>query len=451
MSDFGLNPQPYSLLTDLFGDPDMAAIFSFEATVRSWLDTEAALALAQGAAGSIDPGAADAIASACEDLALDRARLLSEARAVGYPILPLVRQVADALPDGPNGRVHFGATTQDIMDTGLVLQLRRATQVLEERLTALGDALAFLAEAHVDTVQAARTHGQHAVPTSFGAKMAVFLDQTATRLEQARRVTADVATVSLFGAGGTSAALGERVRETRADLAGRLELNDAAVPWHVNRDRIVSFGDLCADSATIAIRLAREVIDLSRTEIAEVREPGGHHAGASSTMPQKANPVLAESALGLGATAVALAPALRRAAEAGHERSSGEWQIEWHVLPQVATLASSALVTMTTLLNGLEVMTDRMAANLHQDHSLLLAEAYMIRLADHLGRERAHDLVYDAARTARATGRTLPDVLRDEDTLDVEAILPADYLGDVGYTVAASVQRWRTLTKESIA
>lgn len=168
-------------------------------------------------------------------------------------------------------------------------------------------------------------------------------------------------------------------------------------------------------------------------------------------MPQKANPVLAESALGLGATAVALAPALRRAAEAGHERSSGEWQIEWHVLPQVAMLASSALVTMTTLLNGLEVMADRMAANLLQDHSLLVSEAYMIQLADQLGRERAHDLVYDAARTARATGRSLPDVLRDEATLDVAAILPADYLGDVGHTVAASVQRWHSLIKEPIA
>lgn len=443
--------QPFSLLTGLYGDAEMAEIFSIDTMIRSWLETEAALALAQGREGRITQDDAETIAAACAAIEIDTSRLIDESRSVGYPILPLVRQLAEQLPEGANGRAHYGATTQDIMDTGLALQLRAAISLFEGRLAAFGDALSSLASAHATTLQAARTHGQQAVPTTFGAKLAVFLDQASSRLETARGLVQQVGVVSLFGAGGTSAAFGTNIADTRRDVAHRLGLANTESPWHVNRDRIVAFGQFCADCSTLAIRLAREIIDLSRTEIGEVREPGGHHAGASSTMPQKINPVLAESTLGLGAAAVALAPALHRAAEAGHERSAGEWQIEWHILPQIATLASSALVTMTTLLEGLQVLDQRMSDNLLADNSLLMAEAYMIVIAERIGRERAHDLVYDASTEARKSGRTLAEVLATNPALsggELEQIKASDYVGEAGRVVEMSVLRWQELRRE---
>ncbi len=369
---------------------------------------------------------------------------------MGYPILSLVRQVADLLPEGPNGRVHLGATTQDIMDTGLSLQMREATVLLEARLIELGEALCHLSETHARTILAARTHGQQAVPSTFGAKIAVFLDQTTNRLVAAREISDLVAIVSLHGAGGTSAALLSDAAKTRRLLASELDLRFSDVPWHVNRDTVVAFGQFCGDVAGLAVRLAREIIDLSRTELAEVQEPGGHHAGASSTMPQKCNPVLSEATLGLGIAASALVPTLRRAAEAGHERAAGEWQIEWNTVPEIAVLACSAIATITSVITGLHVNTDRMALNLTSDQSLLMAEAYMIRIAEVVGREKAHDIVYSAANQARRDDVALADVLTRESLLehmDLPQIEPANYLGDCEKIVTCSVERWRSTSK----
>lgn len=438
-----------SLLLAMYGDREMAATFSLESTIATWLRAEAALATAQAAVGDVDGHAAAAIASACRLDRVDIDAVLAASRDIGYPILALVRQIAAQLPDGPNGRMHFGATTQDIMDTGLALQLGQATSLLSARLVALGDALATLVTAHADTVLAGRTHGQQAVPTTFGAKLGVFLDQVATRLGEARTVGELVAVLSLHGGAGTSAALGPHAGEVRAAMAAELGLAVPAAPWHVNRDRVVAFGRLCGDIAVPVIRLAREIVDLSRSEIAEVREPRMRHSGASSTMPQKINPVLSEAAIGLGVSAEALLPALVRAAEAGHERASGEWQVEWHVVPQLAVLTCSAVSVITRAVDGLQVFPEVMCANLAVDHGLLMAEAYMMVLADKLGRERAHDLVYDATAQARQTSRSLADVLSDLGLPIEQAVIePAAYLGDAPGTARLSVARW-TRTREA--
>jgi 3-carboxy-cis,cis-muconate cycloisomerase len=442
--------RPFSLLQAMYGDQEMTEIFSFEATVAGWLRTEANLAVAQSRVGRISTADAEAISTACAVSEIDFEQLLSDGRTVGYPILSLVRQVARLLPEGPNGRVHVGATTQDIMDTGLALQMRSASVLLQTRVIALGDALADLCELHATTILAARTHGQQAVPTTFGAKLAVFLDQAANKLVSAQQIVETVGIVSLHGAGGTSAALTDSAAATREELARLLGLESSDVPWHVNRDCVVSFGQLCDDIAGLTVRLAREVIDLSRTELSEVREPGGHHAGASSTMPQKNNPVLSEATLGLGVAASALVPVLRRSAEAGHERSAGEWQAEWNTVPEIAVLASSAISTITQVFEGLHIYPERMAENLTSDHSLLMAEAYMIRIADALGRERAHDIVYSAANEARRGNSELSDVLTRDPALvgiDLSKIEPAAYLGDCEKIVSSSVERWRSTRK----
>ncbi|RZK73411.1 MAG: 3-carboxy-cis,cis-muconate cycloisomerase, partial [Rhodococcus sp. (in: high G+C Gram-positive bacteria)] len=305
---------------------------------------------------------AAAIAAAARIDNIDRDSLWETSKNVGYPILGLVRQISGALPEGPNGRVHYGATTQDIMDTGLALQLTRSLAALDRRLGELGDALAVQVEAHAGTVMPGRTHAQQAVPTTFGATLATLLGQFTRHRERLQQAVPRIAVISLFGAGGTSAALGAKSADVRTRVADLLDLHDTDIPWHVDRDGIAEYGWLCATVAATCAKLARNIVDLSRTEIGEVFEPYNSHRGASSTMPQKVNPISSEAIIGLSQTAGALLSTLSRIQEAGHERSAGEWQIEWQVIPQLGVLAGSALSEALVIVKGMRVDADRMRA-----------------------------------------------------------------------------------------
>ncbi|PXY29457.1 3-carboxy-cis,cis-muconate cycloisomerase [Prauserella coralliicola] len=411
--------------------------------ISSWLRVEAALATAQGELGQLDPADANAIAAASTPANIDRSRLWKETRTVGYPILSLIRQIDAALPEERRGRVHYGATTQDIMDSGLALQLTDAADRLDELLTRLGDALAELAREHVSTVIAGRTHALQAVPTTFGAKLATYLAELARHRDRLATARERLGVVSLFGAGGTSAAYGATAPALRARVAELLGLRTTDVPWHVARDGLAEFGLACSLFTATCARLAREVVDLSRTEIAELSEASGHHRGASSTMPQKANPIESEAVIGLSATAGALASSLFRAMEAGHERAAGEWQAEWQVLPQLVSLCAAALRTSSSIVEGLQVFPETMRANLDADGGLVLAEAYMMLLAPRLGRERAHDAVYEAVGRCRASGESLADALRDVLPDDFEPVSPERYVGDPQLTVDAALAQWR--------
>ncbi len=446
------DPAVFSLLTTLYRDPEMNAVFSVERTVQGWLDAEVALARAQAHLGELTPEDAERIAQAAQLEGLDLEALWTQARNVGYPILPLIRMVAARLPEGTRGKLHYGATTQDIMDTGLSLQLRAACEVLERRLLELGEVLCDRVLEHVGTVMPARTHAQQAVPTSLGAKLASYLSEVSRQLERIRRSRLEVSQVSLFGAGGTSAALGPQVGAVRQHMARLLGLEAAEVPWHVSRDVQAEFGARCASICATLARFAREVIDLSRTEIAELHEPGGLHRGASSTMPQKENPINSEGVIGLSAVAGALSSALYRAMESGHERAAGEWQIEWQVLPQLATLTGGALVATLEVVKGLRVSPEAMRRNLSLDGGLIMSEAYMIRLAPILGQGAAHERVYQAAQQARARGITLEAGVLEDLPLELRAsieasaaLAPEDYLGRVVEVCGASVAAWHQL------
>lgn len=363
-SDPRYSRRAFLMLTGLFGDAGMARIFSKEATVQGWLDAERALARAQAGAGILTHEESVAIEGAAVLDNIDLDRLWEEAREVGYPILPLVRMIARMLPDGPNGRVHYGATTQDIMDTGLALQLSKAIDHLDDLVFRFGEALAVLTEGHRRTVLAARTHAQQAVPTTFGNKLAVYLSELTRHRYRLAETRNRACVVSLYGAGGTSAALGQGVREIRRAMAGELDLGYRDVAWHVSRDAVAEFGQLCASTSGTCARFAREVIDLSRTEIGEVSERQSDQKGASSTMPQKANPIGSESVVGMAGVASALSSALYRAMEAGHERAAGEWQIEWEVVPELASLAAGCLSMASEISEGLQVFPDAMRRNM---------------------------------------------------------------------------------------
>lgn len=443
---------PFSLLYQLAGNREQAEIFSADATIESWLAAERALAVAQAELGVISSADAASIVDAARIENVDRDLLWQTAKNVGYPILGLVRQISDHLPEGPNGRVHYGATTQDIMDLGLVLQLTRSLGAIDRQLVAVGDALAAKAAEHAQTVMPGRTHAQQAVPTTFGATLATLLDQLRRQRERLAQCRERLAVVSLFGAGGTNAAEGPQSVAIRAGVAAQLGLATTDVPWHVDRDSLAEYGWVCATICASLAKLARNIVDLSRTEIAEVFEPYNSHRGASSTMPQKVNPISSELLIGISATTGALASALPRIQEAGHERSAGEWQAEWHVLPQLGALAGSALDEALVIAEGMRVDPARMRANLDLDGGLIMAEAQMIQLADHMGREHAHDLVYVAATRARETHRVLADVLPEvaaeqgkAHLLPERLVQPEDYLGEAGHIVVSALSAWRAL------
>lgn len=437
---------PFPLLTRLFADDAMIAVFGEERAIASWLQVEVALAQAQAQVGVLSKQAAAAVEAAAQLENIDRDRLWEEARNVGYPILPLVRMIAAALPRDADSRVHYGATTQDIMDSGLALQLRDATARLVQLTQTFGDAIALLVEKHRGTVLAARTHGQQAVPTTFGAKMAVLLAEVSRHRARLISVAPRISRISLFGAGGTSAALGEHAAEIRAAMAARLGLEVTNVPWHVARDSVAEFGHVCVGLSATCARFAREVIDLARTEIGEVGEPDGHHRGASSTMPQKANPIASEAVVGMSVTASALSAALGRAMEAGHERSAGEWQVEWEVIPQLAILAAGCARRAGEIAEGLRVFDGAMRRNLGGE-GYVMAEAYMMHLAADLGRERAHDLVYAAVREARERGEPLELVVSRRSEHDggapIAPIAPEEYLGDCDLVCDGALAEWR--------
>ena len=439
----------FDLLTAVGTDEAMAALFTEDRAVRDWLTVEAALTHGLAAAGIVDGATAKRIVAACRPEVVDRDVLWSETAMVGYPIFPLVRMICAALDDADAGFVHYGATTQDIMDTALALQLRAAARRLTELVTMLGDALAGHVERHAGTVMAGRTHAQQAVPTTFGAKLAVFLDEFTRHRERLVAAERRVAVVSLFGAGGTSAALGVRAGTVRAEVARRLDLAVTAVPWHVARDRVAELAMAAALTSATCVRLAREIVDLSRTEIGEVAEADGVYRGASSTMPQKANPISAELAIGFGVLAQSSASAMLRAMEAGHERAAGEWQIEWQALPAACQATAGALRAAGAIVEGLRVFPDRMQTNLGADGGRIMAEAYMITLAAELGRDRAHELLYRAVRESRETDQPLRATLRSSVTPEIWTSLaprlpaPTEYLGTTDEICAAALTQWR--------
>jgi 3-carboxy-cis,cis-muconate cycloisomerase len=401
----------FNLLDWLYQDDACAALLDFDATFSAWVAVELALAESQFEMGLLGQEVIEEIRHLREFRPGDLEKFRAVARNVGFPIFGLVQMLNDALPAGARGHLHLGATTQDIMDTASALQVHAVGELLQERLISYGDGLAELTSRHAATPMAGRTHAQHAVPTTFGLKCAVYLGEATRSLERLRSATNQAARVSLFGAAGTSAAMGSDARELRARVASRLGLAAGDLPWHVSRDRFAGLALCCALLSASLARLAREVIDLSRTEIGEVSEVGGWHRGASSTMPQKRNSITSEALLGMALAAESSAAAMARAMETGHERAAGEWHLEWKALPETLRSTSSALALAGALVEGLVVDTSAMARNLGLDHGLVMAEAYMVGLARTMGREAAHDLVYRASQVAREQDIPLPDAL----------------------------------------
>lgn len=440
-----------AIFRDMFGTPAMRAVFSDENLLKAYVQTEVALAVAQGRTGVIPVEAAAAIAAQAPGIALDTAALKQEAENVGYPILGLVRQLSQRLGDA--GRyLHWGATTQDIMDTATVLQIRAALDLIEAELVAVSNALAQLAKRHRDTPMAGRTHLQQALPITFGYKAAVWLSMTDRHLERLRQIRPRVLMAQLGGAAGTLASLGDKALEVRRAFAAELALQEPDISWHVARDGLVETVQFLGLMAGSLGKIGFDVMLMMATELGEVFEPFASHRGASSTMPQKRNPISSEILVANAKAIRSQADLMLDAMVQDFERATGPWHIEWMALPQSFILAAGALGQARFMLEGLMVDAARMRRNLDLTKGLIVAEAVMMGLAPHLGRQQAHDVVYAACRIAIAEDKTLFDVLRaDPQTASalsderLQALTdPTNYLGAAPAMVDRLLQNRKT-------
>ncbi len=432
-----------SIFQGLFSSDAMRAVWSDENRTAKYLDVERALARVQGRLGLIPQEAADEIVSHCELEQIDMARLRQQTERIGYPILGVVTQVNQLCRDKLGEYVHWGATTQDITDTATVLQIREALVLVDDELAAIAQALAKLAREHRLTPVIGRSNLQQAIPVTFGYKMAGLLSAVQRHQERLAQLKPRVLVGEFAGAAGTLASLQTGAMDTQAGLCAELGLGQPVIAWHTIRDNIAEVGAFLGLVGGTLGKLSTDVKLMMQTEVGEVFEPFHHGRGSSSTMPQKRNPIGSCYIHAAISVVRQHAAALMDAMVADHERSTGPWEIEWIVLPEAFCLMAGALKQAIAIVEGLEVDPAAMRRNIEMSGGLVMSEAVMMGLGPTIGREFAHDLVYDLCRESLKNGVPLIELLARHEQIarhlsraQLEALLdPANYLGQSGLMV----------------
>jgi 3-carboxy-cis,cis-muconate cycloisomerase len=392
----------------------MRAICGDVAALQNMLDFEAALARAEAAAGLIPASAAGPITNACKAESFDLAALADAATRSGNLAIPLVKALTShiAKADADAARyVHWGATSQDVIDTGAMLGLRAGIDVLLADIDRAVAGFAALARRHRDTAVVARTWLQHALPMPFGLKLAEYAAALHRSRGRLKRLRAETLALQFGGAAGTLAALGDNGLKVAERLAAELDLPLPDAPWHTHRDRIAEAASVFAILAGTCGKIARDVSLMMQTDVGEAFEPSGEGRGGSSTMPHKRNPVAAASALAAATMAPNLAATIFAAQVQEHERSAGPWHAEWPTLPTLMLVTSGGLAAIVDIAEGLEVDAERMRQNLDATRGLIMAEAVAMALAEEIGKSEAHHLVEAASKMAVAEKRDLREVL----------------------------------------
>ncbi|MBV4483975.1 3-carboxy-cis,cis-muconate cycloisomerase [Pseudomonas sp. SWRI153] len=435
---------------------DMREVFCDQGRVQAMLDFEAALARAEARVGLIPGSAVAPIAAACDARLYDFAALGEAIATAGNSAIPLVKALGKqiASTDAEAERyVHLGATSQDVMDSGLVLQLRQALELIEHELAQLADSLATQAQRFAATPLAGRTWLQHATPVTLGMKIAGWLGAVTRSRQRLQALKPRLLVLQFGGASGTLAALGEQALPIAQALAEELQLSLPEQPWHTQRDRLVEFGAVLGLIAGSLGKFGRDISLLMQTEAAEVFEPAAPGKGGSSTMPHKRNPVGAAVLIGAATRVPGLVSTLFSAMPQEHERSLGLWHAEWETLPEICCLVSGSLQQARLLIDGLEVDAARMARNLELTQGLVLAEAVSIVLAQRVGRDAAHHLLEQCCKRAVAEQRHLRAVLGDEPQVTAQLsdaelddlLNPAHYLGQARVWVERAVAEHNAL------
>jgi 3-carboxy-cis,cis-muconate cycloisomerase len=426
--------EPTSLRID---DPGVRGLFTEAARFQSWLDVEAALAEAQAELGIIPAAAAREIVSKCHLKYLDLAAVRAGLAKTGHPLVPLIWALDRACDGDAGGYVHWGATTQNVTQTGQLLQVRRAHGIFLRQLAALLTVLADLAERTKDVLLPGRTHGQHAVPATFGFKVAVWIDELGRHVERLRGCENRVFVAMLGGGAGTLASLGEAGLATQDKMAARLGMRPMPVPARTIGDHQAEYVTLLGLLAATGSKIGREIYTLMKQEFGEVEEPVPPGTVGSSTMPQKRNPKLSQDIIAAAAQIRALVPLALEAMQTEHEADRTTSIMMSRALVQACELTGDMLQRLIALFDGLQVFPDRMRENLDLSGGLIMAEALMLELGKQIGRQRAHDAVYDAAQGSVTESRPFREMLAADPhvsarltSAQVDALLdPALYAG----------------------
>ncbi len=445
-------------LDPLFSTEAIEAVLSDQARLQGMLDFEAALARAEARAGVIPAAAAPVIAENCRAERFDLAGLARATALAGNPAIPMVKQLTALVARqdaAAAGFVHWGATSQDANDTGLVLQLRRALELIEADLEALAEDLARLAQEHRETLMVGRTLMQQALPTTLGVKVAGWLDAVNRHRHRLRELRPRVLVLQFGGAVGTLAALADRGLAVAEALGEELDLAVPELPWHTHRDRPAEVASWLGSLGGTLGKIARDIALHMQSEVGELAEPAEEGRGGSSTMPHKRNPVAAAAVLAAATRVPALVATMLAAMVQEQERGLGDWHAEWETLPEIVRLTAGALARIRETARGLEVDAGRMRQNLEASQGLIFAEPIAMALAESTGKKQAHELLEQAVKHARGQRRHLCDVLVDmpavNSVLDVKELArlcdPGQYLGSARQLVERALAAHQRLSR----
>jgi len=402
-----------ALLKHLWSSDEVRAIFSDRNRVQKWYDFEAALALDQAALGIIPREAAEEIAAKAKVENVDIEAIAAEIRRIKHPLVPALKAVQQLCKSGLGEYIHFGPTTQDVLDTGVVLQIRDAHAIYVRDLKAIGKVLYRLAETHRATPMVGRTHGVQALPITFGHKCAIWLSEIGRHYERLRQLEPRVFVGGMVGAVGTQASYGPHARELEQRLMKRLGLGVADINWQPARDRFAEYVCVLGMLGATLGKIANQVYLLEHNEIDELAEPFSEGKLGSSTMPHKRNPSTCEAVMGVSRAIKYNVALMLESMVIEHERDGAAWRAEWRALPESCLMAGGMLASMKYVLSGLVVNTDKMRSNLDLLGGFLLSERVMFVLSGKIGKQTAHELVYEVSMRGIETGMTFEKALME--------------------------------------
>lgn len=414
------------LLKHVWGTEELRAIFNDEMRVQKWFDYEAALALSQAELGIVPQAAANEIAAKAKVENVDLEKVAEGVRLTKHPLVPAIRELQKACAGDHGEYLHFGPTTQDVLDTGMMLQIKAAHALFLRDLKAIGRELYRLAETHKATPMAGRSHAVQALPITFGHKAAVWLAETGRNYERLKQLEQRTFVGSLVGAVGTKASFGEQAFELDRKVMARLGLGVADINWQPARDRFAEYVGVLGLIGGSLGKIAREIIMLAHNEIDELAEPFNEGKIGSSTMPHKRNPVVAEGVVAVAKTLRYTVALMHEALFVEHERDAAAWRFEWKAIPEACLMTGAILAQMKGILSGLEVHAGIMRKNLDALGGFLLSERVMFALADKLGKQSAHEFVYHAAMRGVEHGLSFEAALMENP--QVKQALGADEL-----------------------
>lgn len=414
---------------DWFGRAEMREIFTDEYRLQCWLEVEAALARVQAKLGMIPRAAAEEISAKAKVANLNLAEFKKEADRTVHPIMPLIWGLQKVCNKEYGEFIHWGATTQDIMDTGMMLQIKAAAEIIFRDLAAIEQTLRDLAHKHRSTLMAGRTHGQHALPLTFGFKVAVWLAEVRRHWQRWEQSRSRILVGNLSGAVGTHAAMGTLGLKVQKGVMEELGLGEPEITWHPARDRVAEFISLLASICATLGKIAKEIINLQKTEVGELAEPFAMGKVGSSTMPQKRNPHLCEAILALSKIVRYQAALALEGMMQEHERDMASWMAEWEIVPQACIYTSGALKHSLVILKNLVVNGQRMRANLDLLQGLILAEPVMFALAEKVGHHAAHRIIYEIAMKAHEENLPFKEALLGDER--VAKHLPSEKIDEL--------------------